>query len=100
MSTTATPPVAKRTLPGRGLVWLGILTILAGVAGYAVQLFYFKILEMPWYTLALAVVGVVLLGVAVYRAPTLWRVIGLVFWTLFAAFEVWFLVFFSKLPSS
>ena len=98
MVTTAPPAAAVRRSPGKLYVALGILLVLLGPLLYFVQL-YEKILRTPWYAPALAAVGVALLLLAIVRRFTVWRLIALVVFGLFAGLQWFFLLSVAKTPA-
>src|SRR5262249_58412652 len=87
-----------RRSSGRAALWLGIVLVLLGPALYMLQL-QAKILSVPWYVLALAGAGVVLLLLAVLRRRTVWRIAALVLFGLLAGAQAYFLLSLSKVPA-
>jgi len=71
MTTTPTP--RTHHFRGRHLLLLGLGLAVSGVAAYVVQL-ALQHLAFPWYMLALAALGVVLVGVSLWEKRTVWRV--------------------------
>src|SRR5437899_1804279 len=86
MTTTSLPPVETKRSTGKLVLWLGILLVLAGPLIYMGQ-FSAKVLTVPWYAPVLATLGILLLFVAVWRKPNIWRISALVLFGLMAAFQ-------------
>jgi hypothetical protein len=98
MEQAATSPLTQATASrGRPWFWLGAGVFVLGLAAYIVQL-RMKILTVPWYTPVLATVGVLMMLVAVWRRPTIIRIIGLVFFAVLGLGEWWFMLSLSRLP--
>jgi hypothetical protein len=66
---------------------LGLGLALLGVAAYVVQVSLQR-LVFPWYMPALALLGVVLVGMSVWQRRTVWRVLALVAVVLLASAEL------------
>jgi hypothetical protein len=71
---------------GRLLLLAGLALPALGVAAYAAQL-YFSRLILPWYMPALALLGVVLVALSLRRRRTVWRALALAAVVLFAGAE-------------
>jgi hypothetical protein len=82
--------IARPARSGRGLAWLGLGLALLGVLLYVIQL-SLKILVPPWYLPVLTGLGVIALLGSVWRARTVWRLIGLVLVAVLASLELIFL---------
>lgn len=95
--TQESPPSALRR-PGFWLVWLGLVFCLFGPIFYALQI-RDKVLHVPWYAPILGTVGVGLLLLAVIRARSAWRIIGLIVFGLIVGLEWFFLLSLSVLPT-
>jgi hypothetical protein len=98
MTTSSDPSTIQCCLPGRLLAWLGFVAALLGLAGYIVQILVFKSLFEPWYLPIVGSLGAGLVVLALLRARSLWRIVGVAFCALLAGFEWWFLIWFTKLP--
>ncbi len=98
MATTLSPATDLRQSSGRGYLWLGIGLVLLGPVLFIAQL-QAKVLNTPWYALALATVGVALLLFAAIRKVTIWRIVALLLFGLLAAGQWYFVVVESKLPA-
>jgi hypothetical protein len=79
----ATPDRAR----GRLLMLLGLGLAVLGVVAYVVQ-FSLQRLMLPWYTPALALLGVVLVVMSLWQRRTLWRVLALLAVVLLAGAEL------------
>jgi hypothetical protein len=60
-------------------MWLGVLLAPLGIAGYMVQFVGLHCLDIPWYTLALSGLGVVLVIISLWSRFTIWRLAALLF---------------------
>jgi hypothetical protein len=60
-------------------MWMGVLLAPLGIAGYMVQFIGLRRLDIPWYTLALAGLGVVLVIISLWSRFTIWRLAALLF---------------------
>jgi len=87
-----------RRAAGRRLFWLGVGVGLASPWLYVLQL-RAAWLVVPWYLLALALLAVGLLVASLVRQVTVWRVLALLFFALFAGFQGYALVAFTGLPA-
>src|SRR5262245_61352539 len=96
MSNEAIAPPARST--GRSLLYLGMLTALAGVAIFMVQ-FNAAILKTPWYMPILATVGMVLIFASLKQQRTAARWIAAGLFTLFAGFQWFAMLVMMKLPA-
>ncbi len=85
--STATNVSAPPKQSGRLLMWLGVVFAPLGIAGYALQMLGLRRLDAPWYVLALAGLGVVLVIVSLWSRFTIWRVAALLFVGGLAALE-------------
>ena len=92
-TTSATIP--QRSL-GRAWTLLGLGLAVLGVVGYAVQL-WLRQLTTPWYLPVLTTLGLVCVGVSLWRTHTLWRWLALVLLLLLAGGSWAFLVA-TRLP--
>jgi hypothetical protein len=91
MENLETKAVSTSIPPRRWPLFLmGILLFLLGPAVYAVQI-RLKYLGMPWYVLALATLGVLLMVVSVWQRRGVWRSVGVALFVLVCAFE-WLMV--------
>jgi hypothetical protein len=95
IATTA--PASERSR-GRTYLWAGIVVSLLGLA-LAVAQFSLKILGVPWYSPALATLGILLLLVSLVRRTAIPRVLALVLVTTLAGLEWYTLVSLMKLPA-
>lgn len=84
--STVSPPRSR----GRALLWLGLLSTIAGPFVYFAQIGTGK-LTTPWYVPALAVFGTALVLWSLLLRGTIWRVLGLLFCAAMAALIGWFL---------
>ncbi len=75
---TATIVSAPPKQGGRLLMWLGVVLAPLGIAGYALQ-FQLRRLDTPWYTVALAGLGVILVILSLWQRFTVWRLAALLF---------------------
>jgi hypothetical protein len=91
------PPATDRSR-GRVYFWAGVAACLLGIA-LAVAQFNLKILGVPWYTPALATLGVLLLLVALVQRWTILRVVALLLFGALAGFEWYALGVLLKLPA-
>ncbi len=99
MANVQTVPADVSAPPRRRPYFLlGLLLVVAGVAGYIVQL-RMQVLSVPWYAPALATIGVLLMVLAVRQRPGVLRVAGLVLFVLLAGFEWYFVAVASKTPA-
>jgi hypothetical protein len=98
MSTPSLPATGQSRYPGRRYAWLGIAIAVLGVGGYVFQLMVLKWTFTPWYVPIMVTVGAGLLVWSVWFRRTVWRIVGLLLIGLLAAFEWYFLVYFSRLP--
>ena len=89
------PPIDRSA--GRGYLWAGVGVCLLGIALVVVQI-SLKYLFVPWYTPALATIGVCLLLLSLARRRTVLRVIALLMVVALAGVEWFVLVSGSKLP--
>ncbi len=83
---------------GRGYFFIGVLLFIAGLVIYGVVAFGLKRLTAPWYLPTLAAAGVVLMLFATLLRRSVLRIVGLVFFALLLAGEVWYLTAYSVLP--
>lgn len=83
---------------GRGYFFIGVLLFIAGLVIYGVVAFGLKRLTAPWYLPTLAAAGVVLMLFATLLRRSVLRIVGLVFFALLLAGEVWYLTSYSVLP--
>ncbi len=83
---------------GRGYFFIGVLLFIAGLVIYGVVAFGLKRLTAPWYLPTLAAAGVVLMLYATLFRRSVLRIVGLVFFALLLAGEVWYLTSYSVLP--
>jgi len=93
---TTAPPGSSRSR-GRAYFWAGLGACLLGLGLFVAQL-NLKRLAVPWYSPALATVGVCLLLVAVARRRSIPRVVALVVVTALAGYQWYFLAVLMKLP--
>jgi hypothetical protein len=84
--------------PGRSLLLLGVLVVLAGPVLTILLTFAAKILITPWYAPLLGTLGVALIVLALIRSRSLWRWTALVFLTLFVGFQ-WWVLFAMRTPA-
>lgn len=75
--------------PGRSLLLLGVLFVVAGPALLFVLMFGVKLLTTPWYAPVLGTVGVALILVALKRSRSIWRWTVAVLFTLFVGAQWW-----------
>ena len=97
VAITSPPATEVRRASGRVFLGLGILLVLLGPILYAVEI-NAKHLATPWYAPVLATVGLVLLMMAVWGRPNLWRITAFVLFSLFAAGQWFMLLVASKVP--
>jgi hypothetical protein len=96
---TSTPPAAAATAAGRRLLWLGIVLFLLGRIVKLVLTLGAGFLHTPWYSPALATLGVALIALSIVRRWTAWRLVALVLIGLLTAGEWWFLLGYSRIPT-
>jgi hypothetical protein len=97
VATTSPPATEVRRASGRLFLGLGILLVLLGPILYAVEI-KAKHLPTPWHAPALAAVGIVLVIIAVWRRPNLWRITAFVLFGLIAAGQWFMFLVASKVP--
>jgi hypothetical protein len=95
MATSSAP--TPRCSPGRAWTALGLGFAFLGVIGYAMQL-WLRHLTTPWYLPALATLGLVCVGVSIWRARTVWRWLALLLVLMFAGAS-WAFVVLTRLPA-
>ena len=88
----------KPSARGRGFFFVGVLLFITGLVIYGVVAFGLKRLTVPWYLPTLAAAGVVLMLFATLLRRSVLRIVGLAFFTLLLAGEVWYLTAYSVLP--
>ena len=98
VGTTTHPVQSGGLYRGTIYLWLGVGLVIIGPILYFVQL-RLKLLSVPWYLAALATAGVGLMGLALLRQPSIWRIAALVLCGLLVAGEWYFLVALTKLPA-
>lgn len=98
MTTTSTPLSASDRSRGRGYFWGGIFLCLLGLALVVGQL-SLKYLIVPWYSPALATVGVLLLVIAVVQRWSIPRIAGLLLVAAIAGSQWYMLGSAMKLPA-
>jgi len=98
MDTASLAPAETRRAAGRLFFWLGIAVGVLAVAGYVVQILYFKYLVTPWYLPFVGTLGLVLLLAAVMRQRSWGRILASGFFVLLAGFEWLFVFVFCNLP--
>lgn len=74
--STATP-IGPRRYPGRLFLALGLIVAVAGVVAYAVQVWVER-LTAPWYLPCLGTLALVCVGVSLWQARSIWRVLALI----------------------
>jgi FtsH-binding integral membrane protein len=97
VGTTSAPIADTQQGSGKAYLWFGVGLVLLGPMLWMVQL-RAKLFVVPWYVLALAAAGVVLLLLAVLRRHSIWRIVALVLCGALAASEGYFLLSLSKVP--
>jgi MFS family permease len=85
--------------PGRRQLWFGLLAAILGVAIYMGLFLGAGHLHMPWYTLASAVVGLMLVLLSLKHKRTAWRFLALFFVGALVALEGWFLLSYIRNPA-
>jgi len=93
---STTPAAAPRPRPGRATFFAGVVLVLVGIAGYALQLSMQR-LTTPWYMPVLGLLGVILVARSVWQARSLPRVLTLALVVAIAAAEGMFLLL-TRLP--
>lgn len=68
----------KVATAGRGLVVIGVVLAVIGIATYLVQVAAHR-LFVPWYMPATAILGVVLIAASLWQTPTRSRIAALLF---------------------
>ena len=91
------PVTAPDRARGRFLLLLGLGLAALGIVAYVVQVSLERLI-VPWYMPALALLGVVLVVIALVEKRTIWRVLGLLVVVLITAAEIGFL-FMVRLPA-
>ena len=87
---TSSPITTPDRSRGRLLLLLGLGLAVLGVAAFVVQISLQRLM-LPWYMPALALLGVVLVVMSLWRRRTLWRVLALLVVVLLAGAELAFL---------
>jgi hypothetical protein len=82
-SPVATPDRAR----GRFFLLSGLGLAVLGVVAFAVQ-FSLGRLTLPWYMPALAILGVALVGMSLWRRRTIWRALALLLVVLLSGAEL------------
>ena len=86
----------KVATAGRGLVVIGVVLAVIGIATYLVQVAAHR-LFVPWYMPATAILGVVLIAASLWQTPTRSRIAALLFVLLLTAGE-WAFLLVTRLP--
>jgi hypothetical protein len=94
---TTSSPAPAQSYPGRPFLGLGLGLTVLGVMAYAVQLALHRLIT-PWYLPALATLGVLCVGVALWQRRTLWRVLALLLVVLVAGAS-WTFLLAARLPA-
>jgi hypothetical protein len=82
------PPIAAPDRSrGRPFLLAGLGLAVLGVAAYALQL-SLRLLTFPWYMPALALLGVALIVVSLFKRWTVWRALALLAVVLLSAAEL------------
>ena len=84
---TSSPIARPDRSRGRLLLLFGLGLAVLGVAAYVVQMFLQRLM-FPWYLPALALLGVVLVVMSLWRRRTLWRGLALLAVVLLAGAEL------------
>ena len=94
---SATAPPAIPTPRRRPWFLLGVVLFLAGPIINAIEISMGR-LQVPWYLLVLTTAGVALMSISVWQRRGVFRIAGLLFFTIFCA-GCWFLILvFTKAP--
>src|SRR5947209_3153331 len=96
MTTTSSTIVGTRSSTGRGYFWLGLVLGVLSPFLYVAQLRTGR-LFVPWYIPLLGTTALVLMEVALVRARSIWRFLGVGLLGLLAVGE-WAFILTSKLP--
>src|SRR5439155_8912198 len=95
----ATVPAVNERSRGRGYLWAGLGVCVLGLALAVAQVALLRYLATPWYSPALATLGLLLLLVAVVKRPTVVRILALLLVAALAGW-LWFgMGLRSKLPA-
>jgi hypothetical protein len=93
---STTPAAARRRRPGRATFFAGVVLVLVGIAGYAVQLAMQR-LTTPWYMPVLGLLGVILVARSAWQARSLPRMLTLALVLAVAGAE-WTFLLAARLP--
>jgi hypothetical protein len=99
MNTSIPSPAGPRRSAGRWLAVLGLVTALLGVLGYVLQISVLKLLTVPWYMPIFGMAGAGLLIWSLFYSRSVWRIVGVILFSLLAAGEWYVLLAFSRLPA-
>jgi hypothetical protein len=91
--------ISPTTSPGRRQLWFGLLAAILGVAIYMGLFLGTGLLHMPWYTLALGVLGLLLVLFSLKHKRTAWRFLAFIFVGALVALECWFLLSYIRNPA-
>jgi hypothetical protein len=94
----ANPASVRSLWKGRLILLLGNVCPFLGPLLYLWQMQIGR-LETPWYAPALAMLGAGLAALALWQRRSWWRILALAFVALFAGFEWWFLLGYTRLPA-
>jgi hypothetical protein len=88
---------APQHFPGRLYLAAGLAVAVLGIAAYVAQVASRRLVT-PWYLPGAATLGVVLVALSLWQAPSVWRVLALVLVLLLAG-AGWAFVVGARLPA-